>query len=100
MFSSPPRPQEVHPNSPAAQAGLIPHTDYILGSDAMATDDDLYTLVETHNHQSLKLYVYNAETDACREVRERAVCKSLLQLDGFVIFWYGSFFLSYFWTRI
>ena len=62
--------QEIHPNSPAAQAGLIPHTDYILGSEMMvAGDDDLYSLIESHNHQEIKLYVYNADTDSCREVR-------------------------------
>ena len=61
--------QEIHPNSPAAQAGLIPHTDYILGSEMMTSgDDDLYSLIESHNHQEVKLYVYNSETDACREV--------------------------------
>ena len=57
-----------HPNSPAAQAGLIPHTDYILGSDTMVGDDDLYTLIENNNHKELKLFVYNSESDACREV--------------------------------
>ena len=62
--------QEVHPNSPAAQAGLIPHSDYILGSDAMmSTDDDFYTLIENNNHKQLRLYVYNSEMDSCREVR-------------------------------
>ena len=61
-------PQEIHPNSPAAQAGLIPHTDYILGSDTMVGDDDLYTLIENNNHKELKLFVYNSESDACREV--------------------------------
>ncbi len=35
----------------------------------MTSDDDLYTLVETSNHQPLKLYVYNAESDTSREVR-------------------------------
>ena len=63
--------QEVHPNSPASQAGLIPQTDYILGSDVLVTGDDLYTLVETHNYQTLKLYVYNAELETCREVGGR-----------------------------
>ena len=74
LFSSPPilsMVQEVHPNSPASQAGLIPQTDYILGSDVLVTGDDLYTLVETHNHQTLKLYVYNAELETCREVGGR-----------------------------
>jgi hypothetical protein len=60
---------EIHPNSPAAQAGLIPHSDYILGSEMMsAGDDDLYSLIESHDHQEIKLYVYNADTDNCREV--------------------------------
>ncbi len=61
-------PQEVHPNSPAAQAGLIPHTDYILGSEVMAGDDDLYTVIETNDHKQIKLFVYNCDTDLCREV--------------------------------
>lgn len=59
--------QEVQPNSPAAQANLIPHTDYILGSEAQI-DDDLYTLIENNNHRELKFFVYNSETDSCREV--------------------------------
>ena len=76
-FSPPPPPspphtvslQEIHPNSPAAQAGLIPHSDYILGSEMMsAGDDDLYSLIESHDHQEIKLYVYNTDTDNCREV--------------------------------
>lgn len=60
--------QEIHPNSPAAQAGLIPHTDYILGSDTMVGDDDLYTLIENNNHKELKLFVFNSDSDTCREV--------------------------------
>ena len=60
--------QEIHPNSPAAQAGLIPHTDYILGSDTMVGDDDLYTLIENNNHKELKLFVFNSDSDVCREV--------------------------------
>ena len=60
--------QEVQPNSPAAQAKLIPHTDYILGSDVMGPDDDLYSVVEANNQQTVRLYVYNCELDTCREV--------------------------------
>ena len=61
--------QEVHPNSPAALAGLVPHSDYILGSDTMmSTDDDFYTLIENNDHKQLRLYVYNSEMDSCREV--------------------------------
>lgn len=60
---------EVHPNSPAALAGLVPHSDYILGSDTMmSTDDDFYTLIENNDHKQLRLYVYNSEMDSCREV--------------------------------
>ena len=65
---SPPLSQEVHPNSPAAQAGLLPHTDYILGSDAMTGDDDLFSFIENNNNKQLKLFVYNSEQDSCREV--------------------------------
>lgn len=57
------------------------HSDYILGSDAMATsDDDLYTLIEASNHKQIKLYVYNSETDSCREVQFTltAACRQLL----------------------
>ena len=61
--------QEVHPNSPAAQAGLIPHADYVLGSDSMVGgDDDFYSMVESNNHKQIKLYVYNSESDSSREV--------------------------------
>lgn len=59
---------EVHPNSPAAQAGLVPHTDYILGSEVMSGDDDLYAIIENNDHKQIKLFVYNSDTDRCREV--------------------------------
>lgn len=59
---------EVHPNSPAAQAGLKPHSDYILGSDAMSAEDDLFTFVENNNNKQVRLYVYNSDTEALRDV--------------------------------
>lgn len=59
---------DVHPNSPAALAGLIPHTDYILGSDLMGPDDDIYSVIEANNLATINLNVYNSETDKCREV--------------------------------
>jgi S1-C subfamily serine protease len=60
---------EVQPNSPAADAGLIPHTDYILGADVMGPDDnDLYSVIEMHDKQVVHLFVYNVDTDKCREV--------------------------------
>ncbi|XP_047456902.1 Golgi reassembly-stacking protein 2-like isoform X2 [Mugil cephalus] len=60
---------EVEPNSPAAQAGLRAHADYIIGADAvMSESEDLFSVVETHEGKELKLYVYNTDTDNCREV--------------------------------
>lgn len=60
---------EVHPSSPAEQAGLRAFTDYIIGAEAIRHEsDDLFTLIETHEGQALKMYVYNVDDDACREV--------------------------------
>ena len=60
--------QEVQDNSPASQANLIAHTDYILGSDTMGPEDDLYSVIEASNQRTIRLYVYNSESDSCREV--------------------------------
>ncbi|XP_019378331.1 PREDICTED: Golgi reassembly-stacking protein 2 [Gavialis gangeticus] len=60
---------EVEPNSPAALAGLRPHSDYIIGADTVMNEsEDLFSLIETHEAKPLKLYVYNTDTDNCREV--------------------------------
>ncbi|XP_072297189.1 Golgi reassembly-stacking protein 2-like [Eucyclogobius newberryi] len=60
---------EVEPNSPAAIAGLRPHTDYIIGADSVMNEsEDLFSLIESHEGKPLKLYVYNTDTDNCREV--------------------------------
>ncbi|XP_028991619.1 Golgi reassembly-stacking protein 2 [Betta splendens] len=60
---------EVEPNSPAALAGLRANTDYIIGADiSMSENDDLCSLIEAHDGKELKLYVYNTDTDNCREV--------------------------------
>ncbi|XP_067108411.1 Golgi reassembly-stacking protein 2-like [Osmerus mordax] len=60
---------EVELNSPAALAGLRPHTDYIIGADSVMNEsEDLFSLIETHEGKGLKLYVYNTDTDNCREV--------------------------------
>uniref|UniRef100_A0A3B3BKX5 Golgi reassembly stacking protein 2 n=1 Tax=Oryzias melastigma TaxID=30732 RepID=A0A3B3BKX5_ORYME len=60
---------EVESNSPAALAGLRPHTDYIIGADTVMNEsEDLFSLIETHEGKGLKLYVYNTDTDNCREV--------------------------------
>ncbi|XP_078716598.1 Golgi reassembly-stacking protein 2-like isoform X2 [Lampetra fluviatilis] len=60
---------EVEPNSPAVLAGLRPFTDYIIGADAVLNEsEDLFSLIESHDGKPLKLYVYNTDTDSCREV--------------------------------
>ncbi|XP_067880548.1 Golgi reassembly-stacking protein 2-like isoform X3 [Heterodontus francisci] len=73
---------EVEPNSPAALAGLRPYTDYIIGAEAILREtmpdklwevsdlqsEDLFSLIESHNGKPLKIYVYNTDTDNCREV--------------------------------
>lgn len=60
---------EVHPQSPAEQAGLRAFTDYIIGSDSVLHEsEDLFSLIEAHEGRPLKLYVYNSEDDTCREV--------------------------------
>lgn len=60
---------DVEGNSPAEQAGLRGFTDYIIGADSVLHEsEDLFTLIEAHEGRPLKLYVYNTETDHCREV--------------------------------
>ena len=34
----------------------------------MVGDDDLYSLIENNNHKEIRLFVYNSDSDACREV--------------------------------
>ncbi|ETN63211.1 golgi family reassembly stacking protein 2 (grasp2) [Anopheles darlingi] len=60
---------EIHPSSPAEEAGLIPFTDYIIGADSILHEsEDLFTLIESHEGRPLKMYVYNTDLDRCREV--------------------------------
>lgn len=60
---------EVQPNSPADLAGMKSDTDYVIGADSVLHEsEDLFTLIESHEGKPLKLYVYNADTDSCREV--------------------------------
>ncbi|XP_057190071.1 Golgi reassembly-stacking protein 1a [Triplophysa rosa] len=60
---------DVEPNSPAAMARLIEHSDFIVGADQVLQDsEDFFSLIESHEGKPLKLLVYNVETDECREV--------------------------------
>jgi len=60
---------EVSPGSPAELAGLRQFSDYIIGADSVLHEsEDLFSLIEAHEARPLKLYVYNTETDHCREV--------------------------------
>jgi GRASP55/65 PDZ-like domain len=56
--------------SPAYLAGLLPHSDYILGSPSgiLRGESALGELVEDHLNRSLVLWVYNSEFDVVREV--------------------------------
>ncbi|CAG0888249.1 unnamed protein product [Cyprideis torosa] len=60
---------DVNPGSPADIAGLRPYSDYIIGADSVLHEsEDLFTLISAHEGKPLKLYVYNTDTDSCREV--------------------------------
>merc|ERR1719342_686267 len=60
---------DVSPNSPAELAGLRQYSDYIIGADSVLHESEgLFSLIEAHEGRPLKLYVYNTETDHCREV--------------------------------
>uniref|UniRef100_F6YUB3 Golgi reassembly-stacking protein 2 n=1 Tax=Ciona intestinalis TaxID=7719 RepID=F6YUB3_CIOIN len=60
---------DVEPNAPAYLAGLRPFSDYIIGADSLLSEqDDLFTLIDSHDGRQLKLFVYNKDTDASREV--------------------------------
>ena len=57
-------------NSPADIAGLLPYSDYILGTPegVLHGESGLGELVEDHIGRPLRLYVYNNEYDVTREV--------------------------------
>ena len=59
------------PLSPAYLAGLLPYSDYILGSPAgtLRGESALGELVEDHLDRTLTLWVYNSEFDVVREVQ-------------------------------
>ena len=61
---------DVGGNSPADLAGLLPYSDYVLGSPegALHGESALGELVEDHIGRPLRLYVYNHEYNVTREV--------------------------------
>ncbi|KAG9233242.1 GRASP55/65 PDZ-like domain-containing protein [Amylocarpus encephaloides] len=61
---------DVPANSPADLAGLLPYSDYILGTPegVLHGETGLGELVEDHIGRPLRLYVYNNEYDVTRDV--------------------------------
>lgn len=61
---------DVPANSPADIAGLLPYSDYILGTPegVLHGESGLGELVEDHIGRPLRLYVYNNEYDVTREI--------------------------------
>ncbi|KAH6650152.1 GRASP55/65 PDZ-like domain-containing protein [Chaetomium tenue] len=61
---------DVPANSPADAAGLLPYSDYILGTPegVLHGEGGLSELVEDHIGRPLRLYVYNNEYNVTREV--------------------------------
>lgn len=61
---------DVPASSPADVAGLLPYSDYILGTPegVLHGESGLGELVEDHIGRPLRLYVYNNEYDVTREV--------------------------------
>ncbi|KAK4128574.1 hypothetical protein N657DRAFT_608102 [Parathielavia appendiculata] len=61
---------DVPVNSPADAAGLLPYSDYILGTPegVLHGEGGLSELVEDHIGRPLRLYVYNNEYNVTREV--------------------------------
>jgi hypothetical protein len=61
---------DVAANSPADLAGLLPYSDYILGSPegTLHGESGLSELVEDHIGRPLRLYVYNNEYNVTRDV--------------------------------
>lgn len=61
---------DVPANSPADLAGLLPYSDYILGTPegVLHGESGLGELVEDHIGRPLRLFVYNNEYDVTREI--------------------------------
>ncbi|CAI2167470.1 530_t:CDS:2 [Funneliformis geosporum] len=61
---------DIAADSPAEMAGLVPLTDYVIGTPhaTLRSETDFYDLIEGYLEKPLRLYVYNADFDVCREV--------------------------------
>lgn len=61
---------DVPANSPADLAGLLPYSDYILGTPegVLHGESGLGELVEDHIGRPLRLYIYNNEYNVTREI--------------------------------
>lgn len=61
---------DVHPQSPAAQAGLVPYKDFMLGTDqSLFYDvDDVARQVTDHLNNKMLIHTYNSETKKVRTV--------------------------------
>jgi hypothetical protein len=62
---------DVMPNSPADVAGLLPYSDYVIGSPDvpfLRGDAGLGHLVENYLDRNLRLWVYNHEYDVTRMI--------------------------------
>jgi hypothetical protein len=61
---------DVIPNSPADVAGLLPYSDYVIGSPEglLRGDTGLGEVVEAFMGRALRLWVYNSEYDVTRMV--------------------------------
>nr|CAG8488873.1 13547_t:CDS:2 [Entrophospora candida] len=56
---------DIAPDSPAEMAGLVPFTDYVIGSPhaTLRGENDFYELVESNLGKPIRIYVYNADFD-------------------------------------
>ncbi|KAF9954096.1 hypothetical protein BGZ70_010673 [Mortierella alpina] len=61
---------DITPGSPAEQAGLCAHADYVIGTPLgiMRGEGDLYDLIEDYIGDPLPLHVYNVDRNQVREV--------------------------------
>lgn len=80
---------DVSPNSPAEMAGIIPYSDYIIGSPHMTlrNEDDFYTLVEEYLGKPLRIYLYNSEWDSCREVSFKCVKMCVVFTNDIIVYY-------------